>query len=276
MFGRRTKEKVARAGSGPLSIHDPVYLGETEDGKPATLSLPGRSLLAGGLPSSGKSSAQQVITAHCMLSVDVTRAYFFDANAVQLGMWRSLATEFITTDVVAGIEILKDLGAEIDVQYADMLRSGIRKVERGGGYTLLVVDELAFYTSVYGEPKQQREFAARLRDVVARGRAAGIIPILATQRPSSDVVPTSLRDLVQYRAAFSVVNNASSDVILGEGWAGQGYSAAAIPSSDDMAGVSLLRSESGIPFKLRWAWLSDDDLRSLVITAQMLRSGTAA
>src|SRR5690349_23105758 len=46
-----------------------------------------------------------------------------------------------------------------------------------------------------GDRKQRTEFADRLRDLVARGRAAGIIVLAATQRPSSDVVPTSLRDL---------------------------------------------------------------------------------
>ncbi|MGH8904698.1 MAG: hypothetical protein ACRDYA_24210, partial [Egibacteraceae bacterium] len=46
--------------------------------------------------------------------------------------------------------------------------------------------------SCAGDP----EFNALCTDLIRRGRAAGIIWIGATQKPSSDVVPTSLRDLV--------------------------------------------------------------------------------
>jgi S-DNA-T family DNA segregation ATPase FtsK/SpoIIIE len=41
----------------------------------------------------------------------------------------------------------------------------------------------------------------------------------ATQRPSADIIPTSLRDLFGYRWAFRCSTEASSDTILGHGWA---------------------------------------------------------
>lgn len=268
---RRCSQQTQPARS--LSIHDPVYLGQDESGNPVSMSLPGRSVLFAGSPNAGKSAALQVCTAHTMLCRDVRRAFFFDAKQVEMGMWAPVATEFVGPDLEQANDVLRMLGAEMDGLYGQMLASGVRKIDRGDGYTLVVVDELAFYTSVYGEPKQQKEFARLLRDVVARGRAAGIIPLLATQRPSSDVVPTSLRDLVVYRAAFSVVNDASSDVILGDGWANAGYSAATIPASDDMAGVSLLRHESSVPIKLRWAYLRDPDLKAIITTAAALRKG---
>lgn len=68
-----------------------------------------------------------------------------------------------------------------------------------------------------GEAKQQKEFTTLLRDLVARGRAAGIVVVAATQRPSADILPTSLRDLFGYRWAFRCSTDASSDVILGHG-----------------------------------------------------------
>ena len=52
--------------------------------------------------------------------------------------------------------------------------------------------------------------------------------VAATQRPSSDIIPTSLRDLFGYRWAFRCTTDASSDVILGHGWANRGYTAASI------------------------------------------------
>src|SRR5438045_1214935 len=76
-----------------------------------------------------------------------------------------------------------------------------------------------------GTPEQQKEFVTLVRDLVARGRAAGIIVVAATQRPSADIVPTSLRDLFSYRLAFRCTTDSSSDIILGTGWAKEGLSA---------------------------------------------------
>jgi hypothetical protein len=90
---------------------------------------------------------------------------------------------------------------------------------------VLVFDELAYFSATVGDRKQQNEFTTAVRDLVARGRAAGVIVVAATQRPSADIIPTSLRDLFGYRWAFRCTTPASSDVILGHGWAGRGYSA---------------------------------------------------
>ena len=49
--------------------------------------------------------------------------------------------------------------------------------------------------------------------------------IAATQRPSVDIIPKSLRDLFGYRAAFRCTSTGSSDIILGDGWSGAGFSA---------------------------------------------------
>ena len=65
-----------------------------------------------------------------------------------------------------------------------------------------VFDELAYYSATVGTKQERERFAVLVRDLVARGRAAGIIVIAATQRPSSDIIPTSLRDLFGYRWAF--------------------------------------------------------------------------
>jgi DNA segregation ATPase FtsK/SpoIIIE, S-DNA-T family len=126
----------------------------------------------------------------------------------------------------------------------------------------------------------KREFNACNRDVVARGRAPGIIPVEATQRPSADIIPTSLRDLFGYRWAFRCSTAASSDVILGHGWAGQGYTASDIDPA--ARGVGWLIAEGGIPRRMKSAYLSDDEVSGLAAYAARLRArhdsgdGTAA
>jgi len=126
------------------------------------------------------------------------------------------------------------------------------------------VDELAFHTSVVGTSAQRAAFSTAARDVVARCRAAGIVPVMATQRPTSDVVPTSLRDLFSLRCALRTTTKTSSDVILGDGWARQGFSATDI----DLAarGVGWLLAEGQEPQRIKVAWISDDTIADLAVT----------
>ena len=138
---------------------------------------------------------------------------------------------------------------------------------------LVVIDELAFYSATVGDTKQQKEFVGLVRDLVARGRAAGIIVVAATQRPSADIVPTSLRDLFGYRWAFRCSTDASSDVILGHGWANQGYTAAAI--NPTTRGVGWLIAEGGVPRRMKAAFLTDAQVTALADIAAQLRAGTA-
>ena len=123
--------------------------------------------------------------------------------------------------------------------------------------------------------KQQREqFAGLSRDLVARGRAAGVIIVLATQRPSHQVIDPSMRDLFSYRWAFRCTTDSSSDVVLGQGWAAEGYTAADI---DPLArGVGWLLSETGIPRRIKAAYLDDDTIKYLAAYAARLRHGAAA
>ena len=114
-----------------------------------------------------------------------------------------------------------------------------------------------------GEPGGGKSVALQL--IVARGRAPGIIPVEATQRPSADIIPTSLRDLFGYRWAFRCSTEASSDTILGHGWANQGYTATEI--DPQARGVSWLRAEDGIPRRIKAAYLTDQQIIDLAAWA---------
>ena len=132
------------------------------------------------------------------------------------------------------------------------------------------VDEVAYFSATVGTSVQQKTFNAANRDVVARGRAPGIIAVEATQRPSADIIPTSLRDLFGYRWAFRCSTEASSDTILGHGWASKGYTAEEI--DPQARGVSWLRAEDGVPRRIKAAYLTDDHIIQLAAQAAELRA----
>jgi S-DNA-T family DNA segregation ATPase FtsK/SpoIIIE len=253
-----------------LSIWDDVHLGVDETGRPVRVGLAERNLLIGGEPGSGKSVALNLIVAHAALSADC-RLVLVDGKRVELGLWRSCAESFIGPSIGEAIETLRRLQADMDSRYDELLAAGRRKVTRTSGVpvVLVVVDELAYFSATVGEAKQQKEFVTLVRDLVARGRAAGIIVVAATQRPSADIVPTSLRDLFGYRWAFRCSTDASSDVILGHGWANQGYTAAGIDPA--ARGVGWLIAEGGQPRRMKAAYLTDSDVRTLAEQAAQLR-----
>jgi DNA segregation ATPase FtsK/SpoIIIE-like protein len=135
----------------------------------------------------------------------------------------------------------------------------------------VVVEELAYFTNG-PDRKAAQAFSVLLRDFVARGRAAGMVTVATTQKPSADVVPTYLRDLFGFRWALRCSTPEASDTILGRGWASQGYSAAQIDPT--ARGVGLLLQEGGVPVRLRSCYLDDLDLADLARRAEHLRGTT--
>lgn len=254
----------------PRSIWDAVHLALDETGRDVHVTLAERNMLIGGEPGSGKSVALQLIVAHGALSPDCA-LILVDGKRVELGLWRRCAQRFIGPSMDDAIDTLGWLQGQIDERTDWLLDHKKRKITRDMGFPvyLVVIDEVAYFSATVGTPAQQKEFSARNRDVVARGRAPGIIAVEATQRPSADIIPTSLRDLFGYRWAFRCSTEASSDTILGHGWAEKGYSATEI--DPQARGVSWLRAEDGIPARVKAAYLSDEDIIALAEHAVQLR-----
>jgi len=255
----------------PLSIWKPVHLGTDELGRRVEVTLAERNMLIGGEPGGGKSVALQLIVAHGALSPDCC-LILVDGKRVELGLWRDCAERFIGPSIDDAIDTMQWLQGQIDERTEWLLDHKMRKITPALDWPvyLVPIDEVAYYSATVGTPAQQREFNACNRDIVARGRAPGIIPVEATQRPSADIIPTSLRDLFGYRWAFRCSTEASSDTILGHGWASAGYSATEI--DPQARGVSWLRAEDGIPRRVKAAYLSDEEIIHLAAWAAQARA----
>ena len=213
----------------PFSMFDPVHLGVDEYGEPVYVNLAERNMLLGGEPGGGKSSAENLIVAHGALSHDC-RLVLVDGNQVQLGPWRHSADMFIGPSLPDAKAAFGEFQQIMNRRYERLLATGRRKITRDDGEDiyLVVIDEYAYYSATIGKKQDREEFAALARDLIARGRAAGVILILATQRPSHQIIDPSMRDLFSYRLAFRCTTDSSSDVVLGQGWAAKNYTAAEI------------------------------------------------
>lgn len=261
-----------RVPVGPgMSMFDPMFIGIDEFGEHVTLDIVYHNLLTAGEPGGGKSGLINNIAATAALCDD-TRLVLLDAKWVELGPWEPIADAFIGDDIDAAIRVLRRLLIVAHNRYRWLLANRRRKVVREDGLStiLTVIDEIAMFSTVLGMSKEQRdEFSNLLRGLVALGRACAMPVVAATQRPSWDIIPASLRDLFGYRCAFRCTTTGSSDVILGAGWADLGYTATDI--DPDNRGAAYLLAEGGVPRRIKAAWLSDEDIYAIADYATWLR-----
>jgi hypothetical protein len=233
------------------------------DGKPVTMDLRAKNVLVGGIPGSGKSWFLHLLIAAAMGDTRV-QVYILDGKmGVELSVWEKSCAAFATDDEPKqAMEIVKRLEAEVNEAFADLRAEDKRTVDWSKATTVkvLVIDE---YTAFLGIPG----FEKALNELVRRGRAAGLIVILTTQRPSAQVIKTDLRGLIPLRVAMLCTDTTSSTMILGSGY----HDFDSSKFSGKLPGEMWLLHEGRQPVHCRGYSLTDRDLASLAARAQALR-----
>ncbi|MFG3158131.1 FtsK/SpoIIIE domain-containing protein [Streptomyces sp. NPDC048219] len=251
-----------------------IAIGPDVRGLPISISVVERSGLIGGEPGAGKSASGNVILLAAALDPRVILWLADGKGGGDLEPFEPLCEYFEgDADPEAFYEMLKAAVADMKARYALLKKLGKRKVteELANKYPLLRqkllwVDELMFYTT---DDEFGKKITKLLRNLVSRGRAAGIITFCATQKPGSDVVDTSLRDLLSIRWALRCTTPEASDTILGKGAASAGYSAKTI--EPEMRGAGLLWAEGSNPTLVRADYYTDDQVELLLKRAWDLR-----
>ncbi|MZE53136.1 hypothetical protein GTY86_18005 [Streptomyces sp. SID5770] len=266
-----------KAKPGPLlaleaaaNFWGPISIGPDVRGLPISISVVERSGLIGGEPGAGKSASGNTILLAAALDPRVILVLADGKGGGDLEPFEHLCECFEgDADPEAFYELLKEQVEDMKRRYALLKKLGKRKVteELAARYPelrqkLIWVDELMFYTT---DEEYGKKITKLLRNLVSRGRAAGIITFCATQKPGSDVVDTSLRDLLSIRWALRCTTPEASDTILGKGAAASGYSAKTIQS--EMRGAGLLWAEGTNPTMVRADYYTDEQVEELLTRA---------
>ncbi|MFF4653698.1 FtsK/SpoIIIE domain-containing protein [Streptomyces sp. NPDC001380] len=258
----------------PTSLWEQVAIGVTVRGDRYSMSLVERSLLVGGEPGAGKSASANAVLLGAALDPTVILSLADGKGGGDLEDYAPLATRYEgAADPEALYALLQDVLADMGSRYALLKSLGARKVTAALAAEhpelrlhLLWIDELMYYTT---DEEWGRKIVAALRNIVSRGRAAGIITGAATQKPGADVVPSSLRDLLSIRWALRCTTPQASDTILGQGRAAAGYTATLI--EPQMRGAGWLLSEGAEPVMVRSDYYDDGQVRALLQRARIWR-----
>src|SRR5476649_670604 len=236
-------------------------------------------VLIAGQTGAGKSSCINSIVTSLLVRTtpDQVRLILVDPKRVELGQYNSvphLLTEVVTNPkkaanaldwAVREMEMRYDLLADIGVRditgYNAMYDKGDIPTEAdpdpdtGKAYERLpfivvVVDELADLMMIAA-----RDVETSICRLAQMARAVGIHLVIATQRPSVDVITGVIKANIPSRMAFSVTSLADSRVILDQSGAER------LIGKGDML---LLTASSSVPRRLQGPWVSEEEVRGVV------------
>lgn len=281
----------------------PIPFGRDARNRPIVLPLVWTSLLVGAIPRQGKTFAARLPAAGLILD-PFTQLYVFDGKGGK--DWdaaRQVAHRFVCGDDQEHAEAVRDhlieLVVEVQSRYARMAtlddetcpESKItpelsRDTSVRMPITAVILDEVQVFLE---NPSRQlvggtkTTLGAHIADLLTylakKGPAAGIVVILATQRPDSTTIPSRLRAVLGSRFALRVMDWRDSNIILGEQMNTRGYDSSTLLPGHK--GVGILRPDGDtqggadvLALTVRTYYMPNAEWRDVCARGRELRQAT--
>ena len=223
-------------------------------------------LLIAGSTGSGKSVCVNTIITSILLKnkPDKVKLIMIDPKMVELSIYDGIPhlLTSVVTDPLKAADVLHKVVLEMESRYREFARTRVRNIEgynkiaekdpdyKELPYIVVIIDELADLMMV--SSKEVEESIAR---IAQKARAAGIHMIIATQRPSVDVITGVIKTNIPSRIAFAVSSSVDSRTILDKS------GAETLLGKGDML---YLSADSSKPIRIQGAFLSDDEVEKVV------------
>src|SRR5690625_1392964 len=262
--------KEFKDSSSPLT----VALGLNIEGSPIITNIQKmpHGLIAGAT-GSGKSVCINTILISLLYkaSHDDVKLILIDPKMVELTQYNGIPhlVSPVITDVKAATAALKWAVNEMEERYEKFVEEGVRNIEkynqkvieRGDAndkmpFIVIVIDELADLMMV--SPQDVEDSISR---IAQKARACGIHLLLATQRPSVDVITGLIKANIPTRIAFSVSSQVDSRTIIDVGGAEK------LLGKGDML---FVENGAGKSTRLQGAFVSDEEIEKVTDHARTL------
>ena len=249
----------------------PIALGMDIAGQPVVADLTGMlHMLVAGATGSGKSVCLNTIIASLLFKAtpDEVKLLMIDPKRVELSVYDGIPHLLapVVTDTKEAGGYLRWVAEEMDNRYKLLEETGVRHIDRYNSlcmsgklpdedatplpYIVVIIDELGDLMLV-----AQKDVEDVVSQLAFMARAAGIHLVVATQRPSTDVVTGIIKMNIPSRIAFAVPSQVDSRVIL------------------DMGGAERLLGRGDMlfypvgapkPVRVQGAFISDSEIESIV------------
>ncbi|MEK7609024.1 MAG: DNA translocase FtsK, partial [Patescibacteria group bacterium] len=244
-----------------------IGLGKDVSGRPIWSTLTRMPhLLIAGATGSGKSVAinSMIINLLYQHSPEILRFIMVDPKRVELTFYNGIP-HLLTPVIVEPKKVVSALKwsvSEMERRYTALAEKGVRDIagynievnaKKGEDlmpYLVIIIDELADLMAAYG-----REIEGAVVRLAQMARAVGIHLVLATQRPSVEVITGLIKANITTRVAFAVASQIDSRTILD--FAG----AEKLLGSGDMLFVS---ADSGKPRRIQGTYVSEKEVKRVV------------
>ena len=246
----------------------PVALGKDVTGNPQVLDLAQTPhLLIAGATGSGKSVCVNSIILSILYNrrPDEVKLILVDPKIVELKLYNDIAHLLtpVITEPKRAFQALQYALCEMERRYALLDNMGVRDIKTFNAkiksehiatetlpYIVIIIDEFADLMATSG-----KELEATVARLCAMSRAVGIHLVLATQRPSIDVITGLIKANIPSRIAFMVASKTDSRIILDE------MGAEKLLGKGDMLYVSAARP---FPTRMQGAFVSEQEVERVV------------
>lgn len=188
-------------------------------------------VVVGGLPGRGKSAWLASMLGSFAHRHDVQMLLIDGKQGYDLECLGPRAYRYLTGDEAGDLNAVREALHDVQALMRHRLRNAkdiygqsnlwAAGPSRSFPIVFVVIDECQAYLdlrsfSIKEDKVVASEIDSIVRDLVKRGRSAGIIVLLSTQRPTADSIPTSTRDNCGLRVCFSVATREAATAVLGE------------------------------------------------------------